>query len=100
MGMDGEIGSRPSRPIPVFSGGNGTDAAPGLLTHRFGQWGFYYLPGATSAANPFRVASAPSPLHSARARDRDTLCRFSSHGNQERKNVIQTKNNRKKTEVG
>ena len=40
----------------VDTGGNGTDAAPGLLTHRFGQWGFYYLPGATSAANPFPTA--------------------------------------------
>lgn len=37
----------------VSTGGNGTSAAPSLLTHRFGQWQFRYLPGATSAANPF-----------------------------------------------
>lgn len=46
-----DMGIGPS--VTVDTGGNGTSAAPGLLTHRFGQWPFYYLPGATSAGNPF-----------------------------------------------
>lgn len=49
-----DIGLGPSQSVDV--GGNGTAAAPSLLTRRFGQWGFYYLPGATSAANPFPKA--------------------------------------------